>query len=84
MTRRHYISPSRMREIRAELAKEAKFCNCAECGVEILSTIAYRMKGRPYCPQCTQPKYLPETGCRASKDDISPWQENNIRIMEGD
>jgi len=65
-----------------------KYCNCADCGQEIAAPygIGGRIKGRPYCVLCIeeyQPR-IPKTAMPATKDDIGPWQEYAIRVMEGD
>ena len=44
-----------------------------------------RIRGRPYCGKCLDHHQPPDRhGIRPNICDISPWQENAIRILERD
>lgn len=68
-----------------------KVCNCAECGQELRSfwlngqrigtTVAGRIKGRPYCLLCLT-VHPPPPGLVRGAEEPDPWQENAIRILE--
>ena len=53
---------------------------CAECG-EPGRVIAAECAQEWYCERCS-PRELPLLGISATKDDMSPWQENAIRCLE--
>jgi hypothetical protein len=62
-----------------------RVCNCAECGVELVSShlgseVAGRIKGRPYCGQCLQVE-LPRGG-RPSEADLGLTDEDAEEAAE--
>lgn len=72
---------------------DLKACNCAQCGVELLSrehmayAIEHRLQvvrgyalGRPYCALCLSDRPVPNPPARP--DDTSPAQDNAVRAME--
>ena len=72
--------------------ENVKACNCGDCGKELfvvkllnINQVRRRIRGRPYCEDCPKTEIgKPLIPKRVTLNDISPWQENNIRTMEGD
>ena len=66
--------------------EEEKVCNCAGCGKELRTRSAHtevkgRIKGRPYCGGCLEPRPI-HPGTYGPLEDAGPWQENAIRHLE--
>lgn len=75
-------------------------CNCAGCGRLLASVrhaawvaanggwppVVYDRPGnRPHCFACCQPRPAPSAGLAARReDDGGPWQQNAVRILEGE
>lgn len=67
--------------------------NCAGCGellqaegqkLNVLPEVHGHIMGRSYCWNCLRLRPNLKPGLSAMPDDISPWQENAIRLMEGE
>lgn len=66
--------------------------NCAECGKLLsadgnlgpLPSISGRILNRPYCYACLRCRPKPPPGRGTMEDDGGPWQQNAVRILEGD
>jgi hypothetical protein len=78
------------------LPPDLRVANCAACGAPVtadraqaerhrLERLAGRIHGRPYCDPCLHSDGIPGSGGgRAGPRDDSPWQQNAVRILEGD
>lgn len=81
------------------MSTENLYCDCAQCGEillakgtaephtqdETLSTLAGRIRGRPYCAECLKVGTNGISGIRGGRSgssEPSPWNENAVRAME--